>query len=447
MKKKLLTTVLFLALIMTTSCGGGIFTSPTNWGLFSISDGTFSLGSAYPADLVIPDIDGMRNTAFIVSTSAPCGVLAVDLESNPPIVSRDFKGLICPEGTGMFPYRLFILDATRAFMITESHLIDFNPTSGEVHTSLDLSGTHELLIPQPISGEYDLDDDGTPDTETTSITMNGPSDLTVAGGKLLVTMYNAITYGLSAVYAPGIIRVFDIASDPDFLVENTDPIITNDFNPTGITTLSDGRVIVTNSGVTHYDEVTFIANPVTISSIDILNPDVTKFLDNIPMGIVYLTTNKLVPNLDETIGYIGSSTYGELYAVDLVNYEAIYTHDNPVTITGNDIASDYLPSAAITHDGQYLFVASSDYSSIYPVGLEDAPPEVTPTAFPDPFQVGFPRGVTEENPTGVNTGVGQIAVRPGAPGADFTGPDLYVLTGSPGSLVGIQTYTIEETEE
>jgi len=36
---------------------------------------------------------------------------------------------------------------------------------------------------------------------------------------------------------------------------------------------------------------------------------------------------------------------------------------------------------------------------------------------------------------------GPLAVRPGRPGIDYTGPDLFVLTGTPtGKMLSIQTY-------
>jgi hypothetical protein len=44
-------------------------------------------------------------------------------------------------------------------------------------------------------------------------------------------------------------------------------------------------------------------------------------------------------------------------------------------------------------------------------------------------------------PTQNESGPGPVAVRPGVPGVDYQGPDVFLLTGTPiGELRGFQTY-------
>ena len=102
---------IMILLFTLTSCGGGMFTKDaepkedgsysTPWGNVTITTDAFIFGSDYPADIVIPDIDGMRDTAFVVSFLNPSGVIAIDLDSNPLRISTRFAVFIAPAGTGM----------------------------------------------------------------------------------------------------------------------------------------------------------------------------------------------------------------------------------------------------------------------------------------------------------------------------------------------------------
>ena len=97
---------------------------------------SFSLGADFPPDVQIPDIAGMESTAFVVSFF-PVGVLAIDLNANPPKLSETFAGL---DATGIsevgFPGDVLILDANRAFLLGTSDfagtsgVVYFNPTTG-----------------------------------------------------------------------------------------------------------------------------------------------------------------------------------------------------------------------------------------------------------------------------------------------------------------------------
>jgi hypothetical protein len=68
---------------------------------------------------------------------------------------------------------------------------------------------------------------------------------------------------------------------------------------------------------------------------------------------------------------------------------------------------------------------------VFPYDLQS----VTDPVIGEGLVVGYPAGVTAENPTGANTGAGPIAVRPGSRGIDYEGADLFILTSYPGTLV------------
>lgn len=450
--KRILFAILVLAMI--AGCGGGQFaagtptetTYSTPWGTVTVTKSAFIFGSDYPASVVIPDIEGMRDTAFVVSMFSPCGVLAIDLLTSPLEVSKEFAGMSCPGGAGMFPYALDVASASRAFLITESHLIDFNPTTGDINTRVSLNDTLVLDSPLPISTPFDVNGDGTEETEVGAINMSDPGALLVSGNKLYVTMANFINYFIPAVSAPGVVRVFEIKDSAPYLVEAGKPLITTDYNPSGLTQLPNGNIAVTNSGMSNLS-LEGLTEPTTNSSIDLLDPATDTFSGNISLGKAYLSTGKIAVTSDGKRGFVGSRTYGEAYEIDFVGNTAVGTHANPITITSNDASSDYISSLTLTYDDKYLFIASFDHSSIYVVDVSGASPVVNPELFPEPFVLGFPKGVSAENPTGVNTGVGSVAVRPGTAGLDFQGPDIYALTGTPGTMATIQTYAEEANAE
>lgn len=446
MKRQIITILLSALLI---SCGGGMHTknnSPqgggpdssyqTPWGNVTITRDAFIFGSDYPSDIVIPDIDGMRDTAFVVSYSAPSGVLAIDLDRDPLALSDRFAGLISPDGSG-FPGSLYILSAERAFLLTSSHVIDFNPTTGKINASKYLLERFELGRFEPISQEFDVDGDGADERTVDHINQSYPGNLSAVSDKLYITMSNYISPIRPAIAAPGTIIVFDILGSDPYLAKRGDPIITSDYNPTGVTRLPSGLIAITNSGVS--DVWSGVAHPITNSSIDILDPETDQIIGNISLGEAALSFQEMAVTSDGAYAYIGSASFGEVYATDFINRSALYSHADPIRITGSSEGSDYLSSVALGYDNWYLFAASFDNSSIYTVDVTTSPPAVLPSAFPEPFVLGFPKGVTAENPTGTCTGVGAIAVRPGTPGIDFSGPDLFALTGSPGTLVTIST--------
>ena len=334
MKRILLLLIPFLMM----GCGGGMYTQAggtggpsgtpgidepytTPWGNVTITKDAFILGSDYPPDIEIPDIDGLRSTAFVVSFSSPAGVLAIDLESDPLAISSEFAGLISPDGSG-YPSALEIVSSSRAFLLTSSSVVDFNPTTGGVYTTINLISEIDLGGYRPISDSFDVDSDGKNEDTIKNFTMSYPGGLAQSDGKLFVTMSNYISPLLPAIAAPGIVRVFQLSDSSPYLTEITDSIITTDFNPTGVTPLPDGTIAITNSGVS--DIWDGVSHPITESSIDILDPDTLEIVDNIPMGTVSLSFKKLAVTTDGATAYIGSSSYGEIYGIDLEEKEAIY---------------------------------------------------------------------------------------------------------------------------
>lgn len=388
-------------------------------GTATMTKDAFLFASPYPARILIPDIEGMRSTAFVVSTLSPAGVLAIDLDSTPLKLSTTFKGVISPDGTGL-PNNLVIQSATRAFMLTSSHVIDFNPTSGVVHAAVALPKTITLPQAMPLSGPLDYDNNGTIDTTITDVPIAFPGGIFVTGNSIWITTANYLRYAPPAVAAPGFLLRYTITDDgisttPTFTV-------TSGFNPTGIAQASNA-LLVTNSGVINIAGGE--AQPQTPSSVDMVDITSGAITANIPADLSALAFFAPAVDAEGRFAYYGSSAFSEVYQLDVVKKTFTRNLLSPIAL-GATNAADYLTAIALSDSGERAYVGSFDLSSVFLLDLMGSPVAALSTS----YVVGFPKGVSADNPSGVNTGISDMAMRPGT-------SDLYILTGNPGTLVTI----------
>lgn len=377
----------------------------------------FSLASDFPSDLVIPDIDGMRSTAFTVSTSSPAGVIPIDLDSNPFSLSKKFSPIVCPPGSGI-PSKLIVRSSSEAFLLTSNSIISFNPETGSIYgvtsviESIDIGSGHQ-------------NSDGTPSNP--QITPSFPGGIALNGDTLFVSSANYLQTYAPAKAAPGTISVFQIGAHGS--VTRTGHVITSGFNPTGISVRSEDEIVVTNSGVIEIADAKAV--PVTRSSVDLINTDALEINANIPLGYFGASFHRPALTEDKSRAFIGSAAYGRVYEIDLINKQVLRGISNPIAVSSS---SDYISDIVLGFDNSLLFASSFEQSSVIQIDLTKENPVET-----NQYVVGFPAGVTSENPSGANTGAGPLAVRPGIKGNDFSGPDLFVVTGYPGKLVSITT--------
>jgi len=385
----------------------------------SVSSGyrTFALASDFPADIVIPDIEGMRSTAFVVSTTDPAAVIAVDIDADPMVISGAFPTLLVPSGSGI-PARLMIASAEQAFLLTSLAVISFDPTSGSI--------IDKASVVSPIDiGSGLTNSDGTEAVGTLSPSY--PGGIALMGDRLFVSSANYIQTQAPAVAAPGTVQVFRV--DASGRMEYEDHFITSGYNPTGLASRNGGELIVVNSGV--IDIVDAKGAPQTPAAVDVVDPDTLATEATIPVGLAALSPYGMAITIDGSRGFVGSAAFGQIYEVDLINRQVLRGTDDPIVATEG---SDYISAVALSMDDGHLFAASFEQSSAVPFDLAQADP-----VRGEPLAVGFPAGVTDENPSGANTGAGPLAVRPGSRGVDFEGEDLFVLTGYPGMLVAIDS--------
>ncbi len=431
----------FLTALLLSSCGGGgLYTNAditpqstlsqsADAGTATITKDAFLFASPYPARILIPDIDGMRDTAFVVSTTDPSGVIAIDLTQTPFVLSQKFKGVTSPTGSGL-PNGLVIQSATRAFLLTSFAVVDFNPTTGGVNGTTMLPQTITLSTPLPLSKPFDYDNNGSDNTTITDIAIRSPGGIAIANNTLWIPTANYLRYTAPAVAAPGLVLRYTITSS-GLTPASVPYIVTSGFNPTGIVA-TGSTVLVTNSGV--IDIVGGEAIPQTPSSVDMWDATTGALIANVPADLAALSFATPAVDGEGRFAYYGSVAFSEVYQLDIAQRQFTRNLTNPIPLAGAN-TPDYITGMAISPDNGRAYVGSFDHSALFMLNLTASPINALSTS----YSVGFPKGVSAENPTGVNTGVGDIAIRPGKPGVDFQGPDIFVLTGNPGTLVTIAT--------
>ncbi|MBU4483795.1 hypothetical protein KKA47_00060 [bacterium] len=388
----------------------------------SVTKDAFLLGSDYPPTIIIPDIEGMRSTAFVLSFANPSGIVPIDLDANPLKTSSVFSIIETPESTG-FPSTFIIHSATQGFILTSSHIIYFNPQNGSIYTTVNITNSVD------ITKSYTNSDDSSADSIQNP---NTPGGIVVIGDKVFVSFANFINYFYPASCAPGVVKIFNISTSAPFISESGH-FVTTDYNPTALTKLDDSTLLITNTGVMNILEGA--SQPATNSSVDVYSLSQNEIIANISVGPAALSFHPVALIEDQNRGFLASASRGEIYEIDLKNFEATRDITNPIKVTGNSVGADYLSFISTSYNDQYLFASSFDKSAVVPIDIYDNVVNVFAS-----ISIGYPKGVTADNPSGTNTGAGASAVRPGVPGEDFTGPDLYVLTGFPGTIVSINTW-------
>lgn len=406
-----------IILCILTGCASSSLVTNTPDASTGTGARTFSLASDFPADLSIPDIDGMRSTAFVVSTADPAAVIAVNIDADPMVLSQTFAGLVVPPSSGI-PARLLIIASDQAFLLTSLAVISFNPRSGVIKDQL------SVIAPLAI-GVGRANSDGS--NAASTLTPAYPGGIALAGGKLFVSSANYIRTDAPAVAAPGTVQSF--AVDAGGRLSRAGFLVTSGYNPTGLATRNGSELVVVNSGV--IDIVDAQGQPQTSAAIDIVDPDTLAIKKTIGLGMAALSPYGMAVTLDGSRGFVASAAFGEVYELDLINRQVLRGLDDPIVASGG---ADYMSAIALSMDDGFLFASSFEQSAVVPFDLSSGSP-IAGTAFP----VGFPAGVTDENPSGANTGAGPLAVRPGSRGVDYEGEDLFVLTGYPGQLVAVNT--------
>ncbi len=192
-------------------------------------------------------------------------------------------------------------------------------------------------------------------------------------------------------------------------------------------TVVGNRVYVVSAGDFFFDSGLLI--PATDGAVDVIDPETDEIVATIPIQLnpdlpLVGSPNKLEPTPDGKFGYIGSGTAGVLFKVNLENNTlvrgtGVEGTPGPIIVTSDrqqegtfDIEiRDELAFIAIFNTDQ-IFVMDTENDSIKPF----------------PFIAPFPAGQKADDPDSILEGIQGFAIRPGKPGSDFQGADIFFVT-------------------
>jgi len=392
-----------------------------------VTPNAFNIGSLFPADIDIVNQPGIQNIVFI-TTSFPGAVLAVDLNTNPLSLSSTVTGLTSIPGGSGIPNTLFVVDATHAFLLTSNSVLYFNPTNGSIYQTLDLSGAITLNTPLD---QVDASGNPLPDVPTGPFTPSFPAGMVFAGNKLAVSFSNVFFVGFSLDHAvQGVVEWFNINTSFPYLTPSApEYIATSGFNLTSLTLLPNGNVLATNSGVTQFTPDFSNQLPVTPGSVDLMDFSTVQLIGSLDLGMTTPAFRPWAVTPDGSEAFIGSASGGYVMQIGTNPLTLIHGGTNPIVITNAANGTDYIDDVVMYRLAGGIFPMSFNNSKVFAVDLTVVPPVLIADVV-DLDDPGTP-GVT---------GAGPGALRPGIPGVDFTGPDLFILTGNPGTMAAIKTY-------
>ena len=414
------------------SCTGGVKVYTES------PQGTTALGSPFPADLSLPDAAGLEHRIFVLTAAPPLGLFRFRITDTHPYPFDFFDLSRALTGT---PDELLIVDDRTAFItITAADaLVEIDPSSGEIRGVLDLEG-------ETVSLEFAMEDSQGEPVE--SFPVSFPSGAALLDDKLYISTSNIRRAGADPIFYPGTVLVFardGSTSPPTYAPADTPVLVTTAFNPTGVTPYQDGILLVTNTGVLDIEEGS--GAPRSEATIDVVDTGAERIVGTIPLGYGAPSFKPIAIDHEYEVGFIGSAAFNHVYEIDLEGLEellgtepeappllpdrVIAGADNPIVVTPAPSGSpEFVHQVATASYGGAAFATC--FNGGWLARLDTS---VRPAA------VRSLTRLTEPMPSLSEVGPGPLAARPGRPGEDFTGDDLFVLTGYPtGLLLSLKTY-------
>lgn len=291
----------------------------------------------------------------------------------------------------------------------------------------------------------------------------------VAGDRLLVTTANLLSAGR---FFPGTVLVYDWddSASPITLSPHAERsvLFTSHFNPTGLTfhrnALGHPLALVTMTG-----PIDSAGRTLGEGGVDVIDLDTLRVVATIPLGAGAPGFGPLAIDVTGRVGLVGSATQRNLYAVDLAALDdaALYAMPDgpPIRLDGSSAG---FPDARIFHAGQPLrlperpdgppiddvptltyvdldesgrWAYATDWShgtlTLVEIDLDGAGPVPLSRAHfftRDSLYVTAPKSASS---LGDGSSPSQVRVRPGRPGVDFDGSDVFYLVNEPdGELCG-----------
>lgn len=257
-----------------------------------------------------------------------------------------------------------------------------------------------------------------------------PSGIAVANGKVYVS--NNQLDEFFAPTGPGFISIIDAKSN-----QLIGTLIASGTNTGGITVIGN-KIYVVNAGdiFSTPDFSEFFCDFDFPPSIDIIDVETDSIIDTIDIPLSEANTkvclpNRIVPTPDERFGYLGLGLVGALLKLDLGTNTVVNGTRNPIIVT--DLSGLSTPNIEIDDQGfGFITLFNSDQIAV----IDTKNDEISPF----PFSFFFPAGIRADNPNSVFfDGVQFLAIRPGRPGVDFEGADIFYTTGISSKLGSVNT--------
>jgi hypothetical protein len=306
------------------------------------------------------------------------------------------------------------------------------------------------------------------------------SGVALAGDRLFVSASNVGegAGGPATQYRPGSVLVYDLdrTQNPPRVGPNPDTpvIITTAFNPTQVTPYSVGGrefVLVTVSGAIGIEpddpntpEIEGGGIAIGESAIDVIDAGTLQLVATIPLGKAALSFDVLAIDPSGRVALTGSAAGRVLYGVDLAPLATLPDDvPSPIVLARDEAvlfdaaAPLRLPAipdgappescpgetvgVAFNHAGDRIYAADFCDGTLSIVGT-DVDASFSTNELRDRFLVLDTIPVVapiRADTLGKPRGMGSLVVRPGRPGVDFEGPDVFVLLGlEEGSLCGLR---------
>jgi hypothetical protein len=252
-------------------------------------------------------------------------------------------------------------------------------------------------------------------------------------------------------------------------------IVTTAFNPTHVTAYSAaGRefVLVTASGALGIvedqpgtPEIESGGLALTDAAIDVIDASTLELVATVPLGRAGLAFGPLAIDPGGRVAVAGSAVARWLLAADLevlaalpastgaplvldgssgpdaVVFDAAAPFQIPARIDGAPPATcpGFTAGVAFDHSGRRLFASDFCDGTLAEIGvdLSGAGAAPLPASRFDFIALSPVTAALRSDTLGRPRGPSVLRARPGVPGRDFTGPELFVLVDQPGLLCGI----------
>ncbi len=394
-----------------------------------------------PSAAATPTARGLRDQLFAVETQGRVRVFDLPAVGAAVTSNRSFGLEAAPLLPGTAAGDLSIRDERLATVTGSGNgtvgeaLYLFDPrtaSSSQDVTKLDLNGREIILNPSR------PDSDGTI-VDRVPINLVSSAALVTAGvpnPRVFVASSNFAVSGGNLNFTtnnPGTIIVADVDLATRTATLRSEVIVTTDFNPSVVQPVRTANgasvVLVLSSGTGSSD------GP---CSVDVIDPTALRVVATIPLGATR-AAGQIAVTPDGRRAFIGGSDFiggrdrSEVYEIDLVGIEAelgnatprvlaqraVRDASNPIRLDRSPRANstDFIASLAVSPSGRYLYAVNFNASFFYVVEIESGLP-VTVQGRLDLARNGTPENF-ENNPQ-------NLVVRPGTPGVDYDGPDIYV---------------------